>query len=314
MEIKIENKAGITLLTKDKYCNENIDVVVAKSLISDRLPSLFDKTITYIKKEDLGELREIYPKLFYNCKLLETCELSDLINTIGEEAFTNCTALKEINIPEGVKTIPTFTFRNCTSLEKVTLPTTITTVGADAFELNVTTKELHITDLEKYISIDFEDAGSIPLYSSEDTSRAIFVNGEKLVNVTITTNIKKYAFIKANSIETLNVVNGVKTIGRYSCASMNKLRSVFLPNTLTSVDSTAFNNDPNMEFITLENGFNCTINLSYSTLYSVETIVAMLEALATTTTTKTLTLGSTNLKKLTDEQKAIATNKGWTLA
>jgi hypothetical protein len=31
------------------------------------------------------------------------------------------------------------------------------------------------------------------------------------------------------------------------------------------------------------------------------------------TTTKTLTLGSTNLAKLTDEEKAIATNKGWTL-
>lgn len=29
---------------------------------------------------------------------------------------------------------------------------------------------------------------------------------------------------------------------------------------------------------------------------------------------KTLTLGATNLAKLTDEQKAVATNKGWTLA
>ena len=31
-------------------------------------------------------------------------------------------------------------------------------------------------------------------------------------------------------------------------------------------------------------------------------------------TAKTLTLGETNLSKLTDEQKAIATNKNWTLA
>ena len=30
-------------------------------------------------------------------------------------------------------------------------------------------------------------------------------------------------------------------------------------------------------------------------------------------TTKTLTLGTTNLNKLTDEQKAVATNKGWSL-
>ena len=31
------------------------------------------------------------------------------------------------------------------------------------------------------------------------------------------------------------------------------------------------------------------------------------------TTTRTLTLGTTNLNKLTDEQKAVATNKGWNL-
>jgi hypothetical protein len=31
-------------------------------------------------------------------------------------------------------------------------------------------------------------------------------------------------------------------------------------------------------------------------------------------TTYTLTLGSTNLAKLTDAEKAIATEKGWTLA
>ena len=38
------------------------------------------------------------------------------------------------------------------------------------------------------------------------------------------------------------------------------------------------------------------------------------EAADVTASPKTLTLGSTNLAKLTDEEKAIATNKGWTLA
>ena len=38
------------------------------------------------------------------------------------------------------------------------------------------------------------------------------------------------------------------------------------------------------------------------------------EAADVTSSPKTLTLGTTNLNKLTDEEKAIATNKGWTLA
>jgi len=253
MEIKVRNRSGIILQTKDKYCDDNITISLDDNLFDDRFPMLFNKTITYVTKEDMQGVTEIYPKFFYGCKLLEKVELVDTITTIGQEAFTNCSSLKEINIPEGVTTIPTLTFRNCTSLEKVTLPTTLTTIGADAFELNTKTKELHISDLSKYVSIDFEDAGSVPLYSSEDIERALYLNGEKLVNVTLTTNIKKYAFIKASSIETLNVENGVKTIGRYSLASMYNLKNVFLPNTLTSVDSTAFNNDTNLEVLVHDN-------------------------------------------------------------
>ena len=45
-------------------------------------------------------------------------------------------------------------------------------------------------------------------------------------------------------------------------------------------------------------------------------MVAMFNSLKDLTgeTTKTLTLGSTNLAKLSDEQKEIATSKNWTLA
>lgn len=56
------------------------------------------------------------------------------------------------------------------------------------------------------------------------------------------------------------------------------------------------------------------INLSASILITEESMVNVFNNLATVTTSQTLTLGSTNLAKLTDEEKAIATGKGWTLA
>ena len=57
-------------------------------------------------------------------------------------------------------------------------------------------------------------------------------------------------------------------------------------------------------------------NSSTETNITVDSMVAMFNSLKdlTSETAKTLTLGSTNLAKLTDEQKAIATNKNWTLA
>ena len=67
----------------------------------------------------------------------------------------------------------------------------------------------------------------------------------------------------------------------------------------------------------LEQGFNAkNLALSASTLYTAETIVSWLEALADRTgqSTYTLTIGSTNIAKLTETEIAIATNKNWTLA
>ena len=55
------------------------------------------------------------------------------------------------------------------------------------------------------------------------------------------------------------------------------------------------------------------INLSPCTKLTVESLMNVITQ-AATVTGKTMTLGSTNLAKLTDEQKAVATSKGWTLA
>lgn len=57
-------------------------------------------------------------------------------------------------------------------------------------------------------------------------------------------------------------------------------------------------------------GMKVSFNISSSTEFTKEALVEILNNLATVTTTQTLTMGATNLAKLTDEDKAIATNKG----
>ena len=61
-------------------------------------------------------------------------------------------------------------------------------------------------------------------------------------------------------------------------------------------------------------GMKTSFDISASTNFTESALVEILNNLATVTSTKKLTMGSTNLAKLTDEEKAIATNKGWTLA
>lgn len=62
-------------------------------------------------------------------------------------------------------------------------------------------------------------------------------------------------------------------------------------------------------------GFKTYLDLSGSPLLTHESLLNVInEAADVTAKPKTLTLGATNLAKLTDEEKAIATNKGWKLA
>jgi surface protein len=56
------------------------------------------------------------------------------------------------------------------------------------------------------------------------------------------------------------------------------------------------------------------ISVQYSSLLTHDSLMSIINNLITVTSTKTLALGAENLAKLSSEEKAIATNKGWTLA
>ena len=61
-------------------------------------------------------------------------------------------------------------------------------------------------------------------------------------------------------------------------------------------------------------GLKTDLDLSFSTKLTHESLMNVINYAANVTSSrKTLTLKSTNLAKLSDEEKAIATNKGWTL-
>ena len=72
---------------------------------------------------------------------------------------------------------------------------------------------------------------------------------------------------------------------------------------------------PNLRVIKNWTNLQTSLNLSACAKLSRETLVKLFnDTLEPVTTTQTITLGSTLLAKLTDEDKKIATDKGWTLA
>lgn len=154
------------------------------------------------------------------------------------------------------------------------------------------------------------------------------------------TNVGVYAFSGLSNLTNINIPNSVtiiKTCAFLDCTSLN---NVVIPENVESIWAQAFRrcgkltkltilsknitlyNNALLDAYALENvvlcdGFNGTgLNVSASTKFTAEALVSMFEALADLTgqIAHTLTIGATNLAKLTEEQIAIATNKNWTLA
>ena len=57
----------------------------------------------------------------------------------------------------------------------------------------------------------------------------------------------------------------------------------------------------------------CQLAIDYSDKFTHDALMEVIGNLKTVTKATTLYLGTANLAKLSDEEKAIATNKGWTL-
>ena len=125
----------------------------------------------------------------------------------------------------------------------------------------------------------------------------------------------------------------------YGCGSLEDLSNMKLLGTVTSLNGFAFavkatsldlstldctHETTGMGIYTVMNSkitefypptnISQNIDFRYEAKLSIDSIVRIFNNLITTTETKTITLNSGVLNKLTEDQIAIATNKGWTVA
>lgn len=82
---------------------------------------------------------------------------------------------------------------------------------------------------------------------------------------------------------------------------------------VTSFGSFVRNSSKLTNFKSFKN-INCDMNFSWCNQLTVESLMSIINALKSTTETKTLTLGSANLAKLSSAQIKVGTDKGWTIA
>lgn len=120
--------------------------------------------------------------------------------------------------------------------------------------------------------------------------------------------------VEAPNLNTRNVTNMQHMF--YTCSSLKVVPAYDVSNVTSFGSGTvsgAFYGCSNLEEIHMT-GMKVNFSISASTKFTESALVEILNNLATVSSTQTLTMGATNLAKLTEQEKAIATNKGWTLA
>lgn len=97
----------------------------------------------------------------------------------------------------------------------------------------------------------------------------------------------------------------IRILGFLDCIKVTSVQSMF---------GSSYGPLPLLEEVRIKNLNSSPLDLSYCTSLSYDSLLYLINNLVEITRTYSIILGSTNLAKLTDEEKAIATNKGWTLS
>lgn len=271
--------------------------------------------------------------MFEQCDSLITAPLVDISQATSIRGmFNQCTSLESIaegfKIPEGtadignlfaycrkLKSLPdgmfssaspikmNYCFQYCNSLTSVPLfDTSKVTDMYSVFE-----------DCQRLTEVPLFDTSNVThmysLFEGSGIKTLPQFNTSKVVDMTYM--VRSSEIIEFPSIDTSNVksLSGMC----YWCA---RLTTVPLLNTTAATAmSDIFRFCSNLTNLGGFTGLKVNLSLSDSPLLTHESLLNVInEAADVTSSPKTLTLGSTNLAKLTDEEKAIATSKGWTLA
>jgi len=196
---------------------------------------------------------------FSGCSALKSLTLSSSVTSIGTRAFQGCANLEAPVFPNNLNSIGDYAFFGCNGLTRVTIPASVTLIGDAAF-----TSCRNLTEfIVDSANMSYTALNGI-LFSKDGTLLHTYPIGKTDTEYVIPSGVTEVGVraFQYSALNNVKIPEGIKHFGIGAFYGCNKLTSVTLPSTLSSVADLMFTNCSNLTEINVasENTFLTSVN------------------------------------------------------